>query len=103
MIMNIERLFRIHEMIENETTGTPEEFARMFNIKTKQLQNQLGELKLFGADVRYSRTRKTYYYAAPFDIFDKIDYQHLIRTMPKKFFKELLSVYVEHRQKNAEK
>ena len=92
--MNIERLYRIHKMIESEITGNPKDFAENFSIKTKQMQNLIGELKLFGATIKYSRIRKTYYYTEDFDFFDKIDYQHLIRTMPKKIIVELLKIYL---------
>ena len=56
--MNIERLYRIHEMIESETTGTPAEFAQRFDIKERQLYYLIEELTLFGAKVGYSRRRK---------------------------------------------
>ena len=92
--MNIERLFKIHERIESETTGTPEEFAAELGIKKKQLQNQIVELRLFEAKVKYSRTRKTYYYTEPFEFFDKIDLVRLFETMSKKTFIELLKIHL---------
>ncbi len=101
--MNIERLFRIHEMIEWEKTGTPADFAQKFNIKTKQLQNQIEELRLCGANVKYSRKRKTYFYAERFDFFGNIDYQHIVRTMSKKIFRDLLKFFLEKNNNWKEK
>ena len=96
--MNIDRLYRIHKMIESETTGTRKDFAAKFNIKERQLKYQIEELELFGAFVKYSRKRKTYYYVEDFDFFEKIDYLHITKTMPKKIIMNLLKIYLERKE-----
>ena len=98
--MNIERLYRIHEKIESETTGALEEFAEAFDIKKRQMQYQLDELRLFGAAIHFSRKRNTYFYSTPFDFFEKIDYQHFIRKMNKNTIIGLLKIYLEEKNKN---
>ena len=96
--MKIERLYLIHERIQSETTGAPDDFAKEFDIKRKQLHNQLEELRLFGADIGYSRTRATYFYRKPFDFFNEFDYVHFTTGKgSEKFLKELLMQYFENK------
>ena len=98
--MDIERLYRKHKRIESETTGTPEEFAKEFNMKKRQMQNQLEEFRLWGAVINYCRKRKTYYYVKTFDFFEHIDTQHLMKTIPKKTMRELFISALERKLKN---
>ena len=93
--MNIERLYLMNKRIENETTGTPEEFANELNIKKRQLRNQLEEIRLLGVSIKYSRKKKTYFYDEPFDFFEKLDYQHIISKLNKKVMAQLLKVYLQ--------
>ena len=100
--MNIERLYLMHKRIESETTGTPEEFAEEFNIKRRQLYSQLEELRLFGAIIGYSRTRKTFFYSKPFDFFEDFDYDLLNRKSNQKILSGLLKDYLEKKRKSAD-
>ena len=93
--MNIKRLYRIHEMIESQTTGTPAEFAQKFNIGERQLYYLIEDLKLFSAEVRYSRRRKTFYYANDFNFLRDLDYEHIAGRIDKKTLMELLKILVE--------
>ena len=93
--MDIARLYRIHEMIESETTGTPAEFAQKFNVKERQLYYLIEELRLFGAEVKYSRRRKTFYYANDFIFFRDIDYEHIASKMDKETLMALLKIYLK--------
>ena len=101
--MNVERMYRMHKMIQNESTGTRAEFAEKFNIKPKQLHNQIEELRLWGAVIEYSRKKDTYYYKEPFNFFDEIDYVHFSRQGSNQFIKELLKYYLENKDNNADK
>lgn len=98
--MNIERLFTMHKRIASETTGSPEDFAGEFSIKRRQLQYLIEELRLSGAEIEYSRKRKTYFYVAPFDFFEKLDYTGIVKKMNKQFMIELLKVYFEKQNEN---
>ena len=92
--MNIERLYRMHQRIESETTGTPEEFAEVFNIRRRQLYNLLEELRLFGAVIKFSRIRKTFFYAEPFVFSEALNYDLFTRQKNKKFLLDFLKEYL---------
>jgi DNA-binding response OmpR family regulator len=69
----IDRIYRIHQLIQREATGTPEEFAERFNIRRRQLYNILEEFKDYGAHICYNRIKQTFYYANDFEIIVKIN------------------------------
>ncbi|MFV0328885.1 MAG: hypothetical protein ACK5KL_03505 [Dysgonomonas sp.] len=58
----INRISRVHMMIMNESTGTPEEFANKLNISRRQLFNILEDFKSYGAQIKYSRKKRAYSY-----------------------------------------
>jgi len=61
-IKAIRRLHKMHELILQEKTGTPDEFATRIQVSRRQLYNILEHLNDHGASIRYSRARKTFYY-----------------------------------------
>ena len=68
----IDRLTRIHNLIRREATGTPDEFASKLRLKKRQLYNILEEFRDYGAIIKYSRSKSTYYYENDFEITVKI-------------------------------
>lgn len=62
IIEQLERLKAIHDLIEKEQTGTPEEFARKIRVSKRHLYYILDELRLLGAPIRYNTNAKTYIY-----------------------------------------
>jgi predicted DNA-binding transcriptional regulator YafY len=68
LLERIERLYAIHKRILQEETGNPEEFAEQMHISRSHLYNLLGELKDYGAKIKYSRNRQTFFYSDDFDI-----------------------------------
>jgi len=64
----IDRMHRIHHLIKREATGTADEFAERFKLKKRQLYYLLDEFKDYGAVIRYSRMRNTYYYDNDFEV-----------------------------------
>ena len=64
----IARIEKIHELIKNKKTGTPNEFARSLHRTTSRLYTIIEELKSQGAPILYSRTLQTYYYSKRFEI-----------------------------------
>lgn len=64
----IDRVLRIHKLIKREATGTPDEFARKLDIKKRHLYNILEEFKDYGAAIRYSREKLSFYYENDFEI-----------------------------------
>ena len=63
-----ERLYRIHQLIIQEHTGTPDELAHRMKISRRQLYYQLNELRDRGAMIKYDRIRRTFYYNSDFSI-----------------------------------
>ena len=82
----IDRVHRIHKMIQREATGSPEEFARRFRLRRRQLYNILEEFKDYGAEIKYSRVKSTFYYTNDFDVFVKIDVNSLSSKEQKNIF-----------------
>ena len=62
----MDQYHKIEEFIINEKTGTPKEFAAKMQISLRTLYKRLEELKDFGAPIKYSRERETYYFSSPY-------------------------------------
>ena len=99
--MNIDRLILMHKMILRESTGTREEFAEVFNIKKRQLQNQIDDLKIQGADIGYSFKRATYFYKSLFDLAGSIDHIHIFSRLRTDNLKEMLKDYIKNKIDNG--
>ena len=78
----IDRLYKIHQLILQENTGTPDEFAALFHLSRRQIYNIIDILKDYGADIRFSRTKHTFYYANEFEM--SINTLHLLPDKRKK-------------------
>lgn len=68
MIEYIERTNLLHKLIVQKRTGTPEDLAKRLNLSVSRLYNILGELKLMGAPIEYSRQLNTYHYTYDYKI-----------------------------------
>lgn len=64
----INRIQVLHTLIMQEATGEPQELANRIHLSKRQLYNLLDELKDMGADIKYSRINKTFYYNNTFQI-----------------------------------
>ena len=64
----LERLQRLHSLIEQECTGSPLELSQKLHISERSIYNLLDQLKNFNADIIYDRSRKTYYYQNDFKL-----------------------------------
>ena len=64
---NLQRFHRIHQLISQETTGTPGELSERFRLQKRQIYNILDELREQGAVIKYSNTKRTYYYEEDFE------------------------------------
>lgn len=67
-IKTLERLQQLHNLIINENTGTPKELADLMRISERSVHLLIEQLKDYNAKIRYSRTRKTYFYSHDFDL-----------------------------------
>ena len=65
---SIERISRLHRLIQEEITGTPWELATKFNVSERTIYLMIDWLKDYGAEIKYDRKRKTYFYIKPFNI-----------------------------------
>ncbi|MBL4746442.1 MAG: DNA-binding protein [Flavobacteriaceae bacterium] len=77
-IKQLERLRKTHELIKQENTGSPQEFANKLNISERQFYNILDYLKEIDAPIEYNKKTETYYYTSSFDLLVNISVQVLI-------------------------
>jgi biotin operon repressor len=62
-----DRIYKIHQLIEKEMTGSGEEFAEKICISRSLLMEYIKEMKtIWGAPIKYCRQRNTYYYIKKF-------------------------------------
>lgn len=59
------RLIGADFYIQQEATGTPEEFASKLDVCESHLYQIIDTLKQMGGPIAYSRRRRTYYYKQP--------------------------------------
>lgn len=62
VVSYIERINRMYRLIRKESTG------RM-RVSERTVSNYLEELRLMGADIRFSKTRNTYYFFNRFVLY----------------------------------
>ena len=63
MLLSIlNRLESLDYLIRSKATGTPDELAQRLEISERTLYEFLNEMRDLGACIRYSRSRRTYYY-----------------------------------------
>jgi len=79
----IERLERIHKLIQRKATGTPDEFAEKLHLGKRQMYNILDEFRGYGADIKYNRMNCTFYYNNDFEVLVKINVNPLSRVEQK--------------------
>jgi predicted DNA-binding transcriptional regulator YafY len=63
----------IHQSILYKSTGTPDQLAQRAGIARRTLYEYMAQLKTLGAEIKYNRTGKYFYYANYFDIQVNID------------------------------
>ena len=68
MVYKFIKVLTLDRRIREQNTGTAEELADMLDISRSQLFEVMSELKDFGAEICFSRSRRTYHYANDFDI-----------------------------------
>ena len=67
-LKQLERIKKIHRLIELQNTGRPKELAKKLNISERQVYVILEQLKEMDAPIRFNRRTNTYYYMRQFDI-----------------------------------
>jgi len=61
-------MLNMHDLIKQEATGTPDEFAKKIQISRRQLYYMIQTFKDYGASIRYDRSRRTFYYEDHFEV-----------------------------------
>lgn len=64
----LERIEKLHKLVNQEKTGTPDEFAKHLGISRTRLYEIMDDLKFEGAPISYSKASRTFYYEEPFQI-----------------------------------
>lgn len=65
-IKNLRRLNQLHELIEQECTGSPKQLAARLHVSERLIYCLIEQLRDYGAIVRYDRGRRTYFYQGEF-------------------------------------
>lgn len=56
------RLEKMDRLIRIKGTGSPREFAEKIGISERQIYCDIEMIRDLGGEIRYSRSRRTYYY-----------------------------------------
>lgn len=82
----LERLRKAHELIKQEKTGSPKEFANKLNVSERETYRIIEYLKELDAKIDFSRTINSYFYEDSFDLLVNVSVQVLVN-------KELKTIY----------
>ncbi len=77
-IKQLERLKKAHKLIQQNKTGTPNEFANKLHISERELFRTINTLKEMDAEVFFNRKSNTYYYTNIFELSVHISIQVLV-------------------------
>lgn len=61
----IDLIAQFHAMVLSQNTGTPGAFADRLGISRSSVYNLIEEIKSYGIEIEYSRTRQTFKYRYP--------------------------------------
>lgn len=65
----LERIKRLYVLIKQEWTGSLNDIARKMLLSRRTITNYISELKSLGADIRYDKSRNTYYFNNEFVLY----------------------------------
>lgn len=68
ILRTIERISRLHQLIKEERTGSPDYLAQRLGISRASLYRMIDELKSYDAPIEYSRTLESFYYTKGFEL-----------------------------------
>jgi predicted transcriptional regulator len=61
-IKQLERYQKLDDLIKQEKTGTPNDLAEKLELSRSHLYRLLGDLKDYGAEIKYCRKMNTFQY-----------------------------------------
>lgn len=83
---NLERLTRIHLLINKKATGPPRQLAKKLSVSERQLYRDLEILKEIGLEYFYDSSISSYYYKEDFTlvigIFKNLDKNKFVTAFP---------------------
>ena len=82
----LERLRRVHELIQQENTGNPKEFALKLHISEREVYRIVEYLKELDAEIFFSRSSNSYYYEEDFELIVNISVQILVKHELKTIY-----------------
>jgi len=85
-IQQLERLRKIHQLIQKRNTGSPNELAQRLKISRRQLYNMIEYLKEIEAPLIFSRKNNTFYYEYEFDLLINVNVQVLVNEELKTIY-----------------
>ena len=61
-INQIERIKKIHSLIQTETTGNPAQFAQQMRLSRSHLYNLIENIKEMDAQIKYCKKKVSFYH-----------------------------------------
>ena len=87
VIETLNKLSLFIRLVEQESTGTPTEFANRLGISKTSLYDLIDELRSHNIKIVYSRSRKTFYNASSIPI----RIENIIKNSPDTIIPEIQS------------
>lgn len=78
MVGYLIKILMLNRKIREQRTGTAEELAHELGISRSKLFDVLDEIRSYGAEIRFDRSRRTYYYK------NEVNMQFFIKVDGKK-------------------
>ena len=69
----IERMGKLHLLIKKKEIGSPKHFADKLNVGVRYFHRLKEQLKEYGAEIAYSKSRKFYFYTNNFELNIYVD------------------------------
>jgi hypothetical protein len=86
-LTHINRLQQLHLHIKAANTGAPRTLAKKLCVSRRNPYFLIDKLKLYGAKIRYSRKRKTFYYEDDdFDMITTLKVEIIHKGVAKKIY-----------------
>jgi hypothetical protein len=103
-LQQVEQYQRLHNLIEQSKTGTPQELAEILNISRSKLYLFLDNMKSIDAPIKYDRSLKSFFYDSSFKLDIEVNIKTITPTEARiiyggSFFKKSSSVLFVGRNK----
>jgi len=62
LLDRINRINRLHKLIQSKSTGSPKDLANRFNCSERCIYRLIGDLRSLNLEISYCRSRRSYVY-----------------------------------------